>query len=335
MLYYHILIVVLGVAGASLASYIYGKKRQGKVLICPIKADCDTVVHGEFSFFFGIPVEIIGILYYAVVSVGYLFYIFAPAIMVPVVALGLVVMTTGAFLFSIYLTFLQAFTIRQWCSWCLISAGMSTLIFVLALVSLSTDLIPILASTKLLIVGLHLIGFALGIGGATIADILFLRFLRDFVISRKEADILRTISQLLWVALAVLVLSGIGLYLPEAARLNESSKFLVKMTVVGVLVVNAAWLNLYLSPRLVTLSFGRKTHPGGDNVPRLRRIAFALGALSITSWYTAFVLGLLESVPLNYWSLLGVYVGIVLVGVISSQVLLAWLERKALSRVKS
>jgi uncharacterized membrane protein len=36
-----------------------------------------------------------------------------------------------AFVFSLYLTYIQGFVIRDWCEFCLISAFMSTIIFLI------------------------------------------------------------------------------------------------------------------------------------------------------------------------------------------------------------
>ncbi|MEX2008266.1 MAG: vitamin K epoxide reductase family protein, partial [Candidatus Spechtbacterales bacterium] len=50
----------------------------------------------------------------------------------PLIVLGLAA-SAAAFVFSAYLTFLQAVVIRDWCSWCLISATISTIIFAFSL----------------------------------------------------------------------------------------------------------------------------------------------------------------------------------------------------------
>ena len=90
----------------------------------------------------------------------------------------------------------------------------------------------------------HLFGFGIGLGAVTITDILFFKFLKDFKISEFESDILHTLSQVIWFALTVIIISGLGLYLPEAQELNQSGKFLAKMAVVAVILLNGTFLNI-------------------------------------------------------------------------------------------
>ena len=59
-----ILIILLGIVGFSIASYIYNKKRNKKKLICPIHSNCEQVINSNYSKILGIPVEILGIIYY-------------------------------------------------------------------------------------------------------------------------------------------------------------------------------------------------------------------------------------------------------------------------------
>jgi hypothetical protein len=135
----------------------------------------------------------------------------------------------------------------------------------------------------------HALGFVLGLGGATITDVFFFRFLKDHRISEEEKGTLDALSRVVWVGLAVLLVSGLMLYLPEQARLAASPKFLLKVVVVAVVLLNGIALNLSVAPRLRLLSFER-TPPART----FRRLAFALGGISIASWYTAFLLGSLR-----------------------------------------
>jgi uncharacterized membrane protein len=49
------------------------------------------------------------------------------------IAAALLATTTLAFGFSMYLTYLEAFVINAWCRWCVASAIMATVLFLLAL----------------------------------------------------------------------------------------------------------------------------------------------------------------------------------------------------------
>lgn len=126
-----IIIFVLGVSGFLIAKHIRNHKTKNTPLICPGKFDCHSVVYSDYSEFFGIPVETIGMIYYAFISLAYLFFIFTPnAISVNLVIL-LTIMSLVAFLFSIYLIGVQILILRKGCLWCFISAFISISIFIL------------------------------------------------------------------------------------------------------------------------------------------------------------------------------------------------------------
>ncbi len=172
---------------------------------------------------------------------------------------------------------------------------------------------------KIVFVFIHLVGVALGVGGATISDIFFFRFLSDLRISKWESKILHVLSEVIWVSLGLFWVSGIGLFLTNISGYLNSSKFMTKMIIIAVIMINGLVLNYYISPRLATISF-KKSHkhmPG--EMRRFRKVAFALGALSLTSWYLALILGMLRSIPLSVPVALGVYVLIVAGAITVSQ----------------
>jgi|SRR3989344_4107661 len=127
------IIVLCSFFGLSLSVFIYIKKRRKKTLVCPIGHSCDPVVHSDYSRFMGIPVEILGILYYLLILVSYSAFLAYPSIKTGEVGSALLIISALAFLFSGYLTLVQAFVLKEWCTWCLISATLCTIIFFAAL----------------------------------------------------------------------------------------------------------------------------------------------------------------------------------------------------------
>ncbi len=131
----HILLVnlisLLGLLGFLLSFYIYSKKKTKQKLICPMRSNCDTVIHSDYSKIIGIPVEILGMVYYTLIGSAYsiIFILDLWSISVALILIGI---SICALLFSIYLVTLQAFVIKQWCTWCLGSATISALIFLLS-----------------------------------------------------------------------------------------------------------------------------------------------------------------------------------------------------------
>lgn len=290
-------------------------------MVCPAGTSCEEVVHSEFSKFLGIPLELIGLFYYGLIFTGYAAFLIFPGIIVlPLPSFLFLVLSFSAFLFSAYLTFVQAFFLRQWCTWCLISAAISTFIFILAAYFSGAETMTMLKRYRELIVIIHFFGVALGLGAATVADVLFFKFLKDLRISEWEADVLRAISQIVWFALAVIVVAGLELYLPEAVGLNQSPKFLVKMIAFIVLVLNGALLNLLIAPRLVRITFGKRHEHWPGELSYLRRWAFVLGGVSMASWYSVFVLGLLPgSLKVGFLPLFYIYIGVLVLAVVAGR----------------
>ncbi len=171
---------------------------------------------------------------------------------------------------------------------------------------------------------IHAMVAAIGLGGATVSDILFFGFLRDGKISDKERETLRTLSRIIWTAITFIVITGIALYLPATARLGASSKFLLKVVVVAVIIVNGSFLHFFIAPKLTQIAF---TATGAHR--RLRRIAFALGSISIVSWYSAFILGSIRSIPLSFPVLLVLYGLLLLCAITGSQIVERLLARRA------
>ena len=126
----HLAVVILGICGFLVAKHIYNHKRAGLVLVCPIRFDCNTVVNSDYSKFFGIPVEILGMFYYFLITLLHVTLIF-----LPIPSLGFLInfsfiLSTVAFLFSLYLIGVQIFALKKGCSWCFVSAAVSTFIFI-------------------------------------------------------------------------------------------------------------------------------------------------------------------------------------------------------------
>jgi uncharacterized membrane protein len=314
-----VFVVLLALTGLIIAHHIWRKKRTGQTLVCPINANCEAVIHSEYAHFLGIPVELLGMAYYSLIAIAYAVFLLIPNLAQPITVFAILAITTAAFLFSIYLTFIQLFAIREWCTWCLTSAGICSFIFLGALTSADYNFIPLLAANYQLLIFGHLLGVIMGFGGAIITDLLSLKFLRDGRMKESEADVLHTISQVIWLALAIILLTGAGLFLPQVDQLLQSSKFLVKMTIVAVIITNGSLFRFVVEPRLLRI-FSPEEPGSQPAAPRsLRRLAFALGGISSSSWMSAFVLGLLPHLPYTYPQVLVVYLAVLAGAVISTQ----------------
>ncbi len=325
---FYIINIFLGFIGFLLALYLaHKKRRRTEHFICPLRGNCHAVIYSHFSKFFNIPIEYLGLLYYAVTALSYGLLATLPGLDKSFTTF-LFFISTFALVFSFYLTFIQFFTLRKLCTWCLLSAILCALIFGFLLASSSEMLIPILSAWKPWILLLHVVAMAVGLGAATLADLFFFKFLRDFRISEMESAVLQTFSQVIWLALGLIVMTGLGLFLPDSASLLVSDKFLMKMFVVFVIIINGAFLNLFIAPRFLQLQFGKHHHQPGELV-RTRQLAFLFGPISVVSWYVAFVLGMLEKAPASLQVMSKWYLALMIVAVLFGQIIERHIDKKA------
>ncbi len=312
---YSIIIILVALAGFSLASYMRHKKtHKNEHFVCPLKANCRTVIHSNYSKFFGIRVELLGMLYYGLLVLGYLLRI-TYTDQTQMLGVLLLLMTVFAFMFSLYLTFVQIAALRQFCSWCLLSASFCTIILISAIYGSAEISIPFIEQYKSLITSGHVLAMALGLGAATLADVFFMKFLKDLKISEHEASVLQTITEFIWFALGVIVMTGLALFLPQSGELLQSSKFLIKVFIVSVIIVNGAFLNLKVAPELVKISFGETHEHEKGELRRARKLAFMLGPISIVSWYSAFALGMMGYLTQPLELLLLIYLLIIITAI--------------------
>lgn len=330
-----ILAIFTSIIGFLIAFNIYRKKKSSKPMVCPLRGKCDNVVRSKYSKFLGIDLTDGGMAYYALIAVTYTaLLVFAERVPdeITFLVLGL---SLGAFLMSTYLTLIQAFVLKNWCTWCLCSAVVSTLIAIFGFMGLQIDLMALLDDYKWLIVIMHALAAAVGLGATTVTDISFMRFLKDFKIDEVESKTMRMYSQIIWFALGVLILTGVGLYLPSATALQGSSKFLLKVLVVGVIALNGIILNFFVTPRLSKIKFALKKKDLSPGMRKTRKIIYASGSVSIISWYVVFILGSVKSVPLSFCQVLLVYAFLVAIGLIGSQLYEKNIVKKASKELAS
>lgn len=291
-----------------------------------IDGEGKDLINDKYSYFLDMPLDVLGMLYYGGLAIAYTAILAMPSIATPFFFFLIISATAAALIFSLYLIFIQAFNLRRWCGLCILSFELCAFLFMVATSINPFGLIDVLVNHHAFIIALHLIGFAIGLGAATVTDVLFLKFLEDFEISEFENKVFHYLSQVIWFGLIILVLTGIGLYLSNSEVLNQTPKFLAKMIIVSVIILNGSILNLVVSPRLTTLAF-HKAEFGKKHL--MRKASFALGAVSITSWYSAFVLAMMpRSMPLGLGAIIGIYGALIVAALIASQIAERYLEKK-------
>lgn len=180
------------------------------------------------------------------------------------------------------------------------------------------DVIRFFAEYKNISVIIHVLSVIVGMGAALVSDILFNVYIHNKKISKGENRTLAILSDIVWVSLCFIVASGIALFLSDPITYGYSVKFLIKMTIVGVIIVNGYLFWHLIHPSLEKINFTDvNIH---HKYVKLRKVSFILGAISLVSWLSAFVLGMLGHMPLSYLEAIVGYVAICFGGILFSQV---------------
>jgi hypothetical protein len=132
---------------------------------------------------------------------------------------------------------------------------------------------------------------------------------------------MRSFSLVIWIGLAILGVSGVGLFLLHPSVYIASAGFMAKMVFVAILIVNGLFLNFYTTARLTTFNFSEKYQRKGA-AWKARKLSFILGAVSTTSWYAALFAAMFKGlIKLPFLGYIGIYL-VVLAGAIITALLL-------------
>lgn len=166
----------------------------------------------------------------------------------------------------------------------------------------------------------HLLGVALGLGAATVADVLFVKSLKDEKITDTEKGLLDGASLVIWIGIGIMLLSGGVMFWLNWNVLSQQARMLAHVSIAAVIIANGLYLNFSVAPKLAHWSQEKE----GDKkfVPeyrKIRKLGFVSGAVSFTSWWMTLALGFGRRFlfpPLSYAELMGMYVLLVIVAVL-------------------
>jgi uncharacterized membrane protein len=119
-----IAIGVLSLIGIGIGAYLTYTHYAKLNVLCLSSGGCETVQHSRWSKLDGIPVATLGLAGY----IGIFISVWIRGELGRGIGFGLALV---GFLFSMYLTYREAFTIHAYCQWCLGSAAILTLLAIL------------------------------------------------------------------------------------------------------------------------------------------------------------------------------------------------------------
>lgn len=120
--------LIASLGGFADATYITVKHFQGVIPPCSI-GGCETVLASAYSQIFGLPVSLLGAIYYFIIILSLFIYLDSKKEIFLRIPLMLSIV---GFIFSLYFVSLMIFVIKAFCLYCAVSALTSTIVFVLA-----------------------------------------------------------------------------------------------------------------------------------------------------------------------------------------------------------
>lgn len=134
-----IFLLIVALLGFADATYLTVEHYKGDIPPCTIVAGCETVLTSSYSVITGVPVSLLGAIFYFVMLVGIFSFIESKKTGLLKWAL---LLTIFGFLFTLWFTYVQAFIIGAFCLYCLGSALTSTVLFVTAVIIFKKYSVP-------------------------------------------------------------------------------------------------------------------------------------------------------------------------------------------------
>lgn len=121
-----ILFLVGGFIGFIDSSYLSVLHFRNEIPPCSLLGECEKVLTSKYAIVWGVPLALFGALYYLMVVMFSMLYFDTKNSKYIAMAAGTVVI---GFIFTLWFLYLQAFVIKAFCEFCLLSAGITTALF--------------------------------------------------------------------------------------------------------------------------------------------------------------------------------------------------------------
>ncbi len=184
-------------------------------------------------------------------------------------------------------------------------------------------MLPEFLAIKTIYLIIHVFGAILGAGGAFASDAIFFKTIKDGVIDYTEFNFMKLGSKLVWTGVFILVISGLLLFFTNPSEYANSPKFLVKVTIVFIIIANGVVFHLVHMPH-INKHVGLKLN---ESTTFLKKSSFlmASGAVSMVSWISTVILGMLKQVPYSYLEILSIYLVLVAFAVTGALITKKWI----------
>ncbi len=128
--FYAAIFLALGFVGFIDSSFLTAKHYLNSAAECTLLRGCEVVTTSKYATIIDVPVALLGAIYYLLILVLAVLYIDTGKHKFLLWAANL---TALGFVASLWFVYLQAFVLRAYCEYCLLSAASSTILFITGL----------------------------------------------------------------------------------------------------------------------------------------------------------------------------------------------------------
>ncbi len=175
------------------------------------------------------------------------------------------------------------------------------------------ETLELFSNIKIPMTVIHVVAVVVGMGSALLSDLLFNFYAKDKSLNVTEKKTLQILSKVVLYSLIVIIVSGICIFLSDTMKYLSSDKFLAKMTILAVLLINGYLLNSYAWKHVL--------RPGFFTAKReslARKVSFVGGSISVISWLSVCLLGVLDASPVGYVTTISIYGVLIFVGIFTA-----------------
>lgn len=117
----------IAILGLLVSGYLFIEYVTGGPIVCGKWGSCEAVRASAYAYLLGLPTPAYGLIFYSVLALGAILTTPTTAARLRLPLRLLTVIGVGT---SIWLTYIEAFVIHAWCIWCVASAVLTVLAFV-------------------------------------------------------------------------------------------------------------------------------------------------------------------------------------------------------------
>jgi protein-disulfide isomerase/rhodanese-related sulfurtransferase/uncharacterized membrane protein len=111
-------------------------------LVCLVGSGCDVVRASSYSHLWGLPLPFYGVTLYGALAILCFAEVLSGKFLGRLIRFLILIISAGGFVASLVLSGIEAFDLHTWCAWCVLSAVVVTLIFILAIDGVWRPFVP-------------------------------------------------------------------------------------------------------------------------------------------------------------------------------------------------